>query len=146
MSLPINMWINISVAAMSSCFHYTVRENNITLAIISFNSVRKTSVSVTTDYGDSRLPTSCSEMKRLIVLRFLSLLKVTILRNATSCSPVKIDRRFRDAYYLQHGDNLYETTRRNIPEDSNIHTRRRENVKSHVITFSRRKILKSHLI
>jgi hypothetical protein len=28
--------------------------------------------------------------------------------------------------------NLYETTRRNIPEDSHLHTRHRENLKSHV--------------
>jgi hypothetical protein len=27
--------------------------------------------------------------------------------------------------------NLYETTRRDIPEDSHLHTRRRENLKSH---------------
>jgi hypothetical protein len=26
--------------------------------------------------------------------------------------------------------NLYQTTRRNIPEDSHLHTRRRENLKS----------------
>jgi hypothetical protein len=27
--------------------------------------------------------------------------------------------------------NLYQTTRRNIPEDSNLHNRRGENLKSH---------------
>jgi hypothetical protein len=27
--------------------------------------------------------------------------------------------------------NFYQTTRRNIPEDSHLHTRRRENLKSH---------------
>jgi hypothetical protein len=27
--------------------------------------------------------------------------------------------------------NFYQITRRNIPEDSNLHTRRRENLKSH---------------
>jgi hypothetical protein len=27
--------------------------------------------------------------------------------------------------------NLYQTTRRNIPKDSHLHTRRRENLKSH---------------
>jgi hypothetical protein len=26
---------------------------------------------------------------------------------------------------------LYQTTRRNIPDDSHLHTRRRENLKSH---------------
>jgi hypothetical protein len=29
--------------------------------------------------------------------------------------------------------NFYETTGRNIPEDSHLHTRRRENLKSHDI-------------
>jgi hypothetical protein len=29
--------------------------------------------------------------------------------------------------------NCYQTTRRNIPEDSHLHTRRRENLKSHLI-------------
>jgi hypothetical protein len=29
--------------------------------------------------------------------------------------------------------NFYETTRRNIPEDSHLHTRRRENLKSNLL-------------
>jgi hypothetical protein len=29
--------------------------------------------------------------------------------------------------------NFYQNTRRNIPEDSHLHTRRRENLKSHLI-------------
>jgi hypothetical protein len=29
--------------------------------------------------------------------------------------------------------NFYQTTRRNIPEDSHLHTRRRENLKSHPV-------------
>jgi hypothetical protein len=29
--------------------------------------------------------------------------------------------------------NFYETTRHNIPEDSHLHTRRRENLKSHTV-------------
>jgi hypothetical protein len=34
--------------------------------------------------------------------------------------------------------NFYQTTRRNIPEDSHLHTRRRENLKSHhvVVLFN----------
>jgi hypothetical protein len=28
---------------------------------------------------------------------------------------------------------FYQTTRRNIPEDSHLHTRRRENLKSHML-------------
>jgi hypothetical protein len=30
-------------------------------------------------------------------------------------------------------ENFYQTTRRNIPEDSHLHTRRRENLKFHNI-------------
>jgi hypothetical protein len=29
--------------------------------------------------------------------------------------------------------NFYQTTRRNNPEDSHLHTRRRENLKSHIL-------------
>jgi hypothetical protein len=32
--------------------------------------------------------------------------------------------------------NLYQTTRRNNPEDSHLHTHRRENLKSHLDEFS----------
>jgi hypothetical protein len=32
--------------------------------------------------------------------------------------------------------NFYQTTRRNVPEDSHLHTRRRENPKSHSGTKS----------
>jgi hypothetical protein len=31
--------------------------------------------------------------------------------------------------------NFYQTTRRNNPEDSHLHTRRRENIKSHLTTW-----------
>jgi hypothetical protein len=31
--------------------------------------------------------------------------------------------------------NVYQTTRRNIPEDSHLHTRRRENLKSHLLIY-----------
>jgi hypothetical protein len=31
--------------------------------------------------------------------------------------------------------NFYQTTRRNIPEESHLHTRRRENLKSHKENF-----------
>jgi hypothetical protein len=33
--------------------------------------------------------------------------------------------------------NFYQTTRRNIPEDSHLHIRRRENLKSHQYTYLR---------
>jgi hypothetical protein len=54
------------------------------------------------------------------------------------CSFVESDWRFRGAYCLHHqGDeftsvSFYHATRRNIPDDSHPHTRRRENLKSHV--------------
>jgi hypothetical protein len=31
--------------------------------------------------------------------------------------------------------NFYQTTQRNIPEDGHVHTRRRENLKSHIEKF-----------
>jgi hypothetical protein len=30
--------------------------------------------------------------------------------------------------------NLYQTTRRNVPQDDHLHTRRRENLNSHIYT------------
>jgi hypothetical protein len=71
------------------------------------------------------------------------------------CSPVEVDRRFRGAYYLHHqGDKwslwlfsddgvrtsetsvyLYETKRRYIPKSYYLHTRHRENMKSHMYTY-----------
>jgi hypothetical protein len=62
------------------------------------------------------------------------------------CSVVEIDRRFRGTYYLHHqamtlimeaestsetSINFYETTRRKFQEDNHLHTRSRENLKSH---------------
>jgi hypothetical protein len=34
--------------------------------------------------------------------------------------------------------NFYQTTRRNNPEDSRLHTRRRENLKSHIISINQK--------
>jgi hypothetical protein len=60
------------------------------------------------------------------------------------CSLVEADRRFRGVYSIvrsilmiesvstsETSVNFYETTRRNIPEGRHLHTRRRENLKSH---------------
>jgi hypothetical protein len=57
------------------------------------------------------------------------------------CSLVETDRRFGDASIIarmteavrtsETSINFYETTRRNIPEGYHLHTRRRENLKSH---------------
>jgi hypothetical protein len=52
------------------------------------------------------------------------------------CSLVEVYRRFialmvEAASTSDTSVNVYQTTRRNIPEDSYLHTRRRENLKSH---------------
>jgi hypothetical protein len=62
---------------------------------------------------------------------------------------VEVHRHFRGACRLHHqGDessvNFYQTTRRNIPQDSHFRIRRRQNLKSHqsTSTFQHRKCLK----
>jgi hypothetical protein len=61
-------------------------------------------------------------------------------------SLVEVYRRFRGACCLialmmeaasisETSVNFYQTTRRYIPEDSYLHTRRRENLKSHPVTL-----------
>jgi hypothetical protein len=59
------------------------------------------------------------------------------------CNLVEIDRRLRGAYCLNHSlimeavstsetsVNFYQISERNIPENSHLHNRRRENLKSH---------------
>jgi hypothetical protein len=53
-------------------------------------------------------------------------LKVAVSRDVAPYSLVDIDPYFRGAYYLHHqGDdivNIYQTTWRDIPEDSHLHT------------------------
>jgi hypothetical protein len=74
-----------------------------------------------------------------------------IFWDVAPCSLVETGRRFGGAYCLHHrGDeavimgavsisgtsiNLYQTARRNIPEDSHLHTRHLENMKSHQFLF-----------
>jgi hypothetical protein len=96
-------------------------------------------------------------MHRFIIIRVslnwvnsLETKKMTVFWYVAPCSLLEIDRRFRGAYCFHHqGDkialmieavntsktlaNLYETTRCNIPEDGNFHTRRHENLKSHLV-------------
>jgi hypothetical protein len=63
-------------------------------------------------------------------------MKFTVFWDVEPCSHVTVDRRFKGAYCLHHqGDDSPDdvTTRRYIPEDSKFHTRRRENLKSHII-------------
>jgi hypothetical protein len=66
-------------------------------------------------------------------------MKMTIFWDVAPCSVVETDRRFRGAIAFvmeivsisETSLNFYQTTWRNIPEDSNFHIRRRENLKSH---------------
>jgi hypothetical protein len=63
---------------------------------------------------------------------------MTVFWDVAPCSPVEVYRRFR-AFALmmkaartsETSANFYQTTSRNIPEDSHLHIRRRENLKSH---------------
>jgi hypothetical protein len=85
---------------------------------------------------------------------------MTVCWDVAQCSVVEVYRRFRGAYCLHHqGDkwlialmmeavstsetsiNVYQTTRRNVPEESRYQTRHCENLKSHVPTFSSTSIL-----
>jgi hypothetical protein len=72
--------------------------------------------------------------RRKILYPWIKTAKITVFRDVAQCSLVEVHRRFRGAYCLHHqGDRPDQTTRRNIPEDSHLHTRRRENLKSHLI-------------
>jgi hypothetical protein len=82
----------------------------------------------------------------------IHILKMAVFWVVAPCSLVEIYRRFRDACCLYNqGDqasiialitegastsetsaNFYQTTRRNNPKDSHLHTRRRENLKSRI--------------
>jgi hypothetical protein len=56
------------------------------------------------------------------------------------CSLIEVYRRFRGACCLHQGDALMmeaaSAARRNNPEDSHLHSRRHENLKSHLFDFS----------
>jgi hypothetical protein len=75
---------------------------------------------------------------------------MTVFWVVAPCSLLQVYRRFRGAFCLRHqGDeyarvmeaartsetsvNFYQTTRRNNPEDSHLHTRRPENLKFHLL-------------
>jgi hypothetical protein len=59
-------------------------------------------------------------------------MKMTVFWYIAPCSLVEIDRRFRGAYCLHNQGSA--PTRRNIPEGCHVHTRCRENLKSHSVT------------
>jgi hypothetical protein len=70
-------------------------------------------------------------------------MKMTVFWDVATCSLVEVYRRFRGAYCdialmmeaestSETSVNFYQTTRRNNPEDSHLHTHRREkNLKYH---------------
>jgi hypothetical protein len=64
------------------------------------------------------------------IFEIVSDMKMAVFWVFAPCSQVEIYRRFRGAYYLHNQVGFYETTRRSIPEESPLHTRRRENLKS----------------
>jgi hypothetical protein len=76
------------------------------------------------------------------IVNTMSTLKMTVFWDFAPCSLVKFDRRFgaialmiETVYTSETSVKFYQTSRRNIPEDSHLHTRRRENLKSHIFRF-----------
>jgi hypothetical protein len=71
-----------------------------------------------------------------------SIIKMTVFWDAAPCSLLEVYRRFRGAccaiaLMMETANtsetpvSFYQATRRNILEDSHLHTRHRENLKSH---------------
>jgi hypothetical protein len=67
---------------------------------------------------------------------------MTVFWDVAPCVPVEVYRRFRLIALMMKAEinsetsvNFYQTTRCNNPEDSHLHTRRRENLKSHIVQF-----------
>jgi hypothetical protein len=72
---------------------------------------------------------------------YMKTLKMAAFWDIAPCCLVEVDQLF--TYYLHYQSdeysrtsetsvNFYETTRRNIPQCYHLHTRRRENLKSHL--------------
>jgi hypothetical protein len=59
--------------------------------------------------------------------------KMAVFSDVAPRSLVDINRHFRGAYCLHHHGDIYQTTRRNSPEDSHLHTHRRENLKFQLV-------------
>jgi hypothetical protein len=64
-------------------------------------------------------------------------MKTTVFWDAAPCSLVEVYQRLalmmvEAACISETLVNIYQTTRRNIPGDNHLHTRRRENLKSHL--------------
>jgi hypothetical protein len=74
-------------------------------------------------------------------------MKISVFLVVALCSLVEVYHHFRSSCCLHHQGtlmmetastsetlvNFYQTTRRNIPEDSHLHIRHRENLKSHKV-------------
>jgi hypothetical protein len=73
---------------------------------------------------------------KLDVRKCHSTMKMAVFWYGAPCNLAEVYRRFRSACCLQHqaastsekSVNYYQNTRRNVPEDSHLHTRRRENL------------------
>jgi hypothetical protein len=71
-------------------------------------------------------------------------MKMAVFWVVASCSLLEVCRRF--ALMMEAVStseiwvNIYQTIRRNNPEDSHLHTRSRENLKSHLSIISRNNI------
>jgi hypothetical protein len=83
----------------------------------------------------------------LSILQHFIGLKMTVFWDVAVCSLVEVKQHFRGVTASiirallreavktsKTSVNFYQTTRRNIPEDSHLHTRRREKLKSHHFT------------
>jgi hypothetical protein len=81
----------------------------------------------------------------IIVWVYANVVRMTVFWGVATNSALQIYRGFGGVYYHHNqGDavntseisvNFYEITRRNIPEDSHLKTRRRENLKCHYICY-----------
>jgi hypothetical protein len=73
-------------------------------------------------------------------IKYVNILKMRVFWDVVPCSHVGVDRRFRGAYCLHHQGpetsiNFSVTTWHYIPEDSHLHTYRRENLNSHIVSI-----------
>jgi UDP-N-acetylmuramyl pentapeptide phosphotransferase/UDP-N-acetylglucosamine-1-phosphate transferase len=72
-------------------------------------------------------------------------MKVTVFCDVAPCSLGQTHRRFRDAYFIalilksvstsETSVNFYETTRRNIPEDTHLYILGHESLKAHPVVL-----------
>jgi hypothetical protein len=85
-------------------------------------------------------PMATNEMFGDIIL-FSVTSQMKIFWDSAKCSLVEVDRSFRALMMgvvriSESSIDFYETTPHNIPGDCHLHTRRRENLKSHTIDIT----------